>query len=88
MRRGATGCMGLLPCSALSCTPPFVQRAGQAALEQDAAERDGVMAKFRRKVELLVGELKKLDEVRVEMPAGTFYVFPDVSRICQRLGIR
>jgi aspartate aminotransferase len=74
--------------TSLSCTPPFVQWAGRAALEQDAAERDAVMAKFRRKVELLVGELKRLDEVRVEVPAGTFYAFPDVSRICQRLGIR
>ena len=38
-------------------------------------------------VELLVAELQKLDGVRVAMPAGTFYVFPDVLRICRRLGI-
>jgi aspartate aminotransferase len=74
--------------TSLSCTPPLVQWAGRAALEHDAAERDAVMAKFRRKVELLVGELTKLDEVRVAMPAGTFYVFPDVSAIGWRLGIR
>jgi aspartate aminotransferase len=65
-----------------------VQRAGLAALEHDTAERDDVMAKFRRKVELLVDELKRVPDVRVEMPAGTFYVFPDVSAICRRLGIR
>src|SRR5207247_3848607 len=64
------------------------QRAGIAALEHDAAERDAVMAKFRRKVELLVGELSRVPEVGVEMPAGTFYAFPDVSAICRRLGIR
>jgi aspartate aminotransferase len=73
--------------TSLSCTPPLVQAAGQAALEHDGAERDEVMARFRAKVELLVGELRKVDGVRVLMPAGTFYAFPDVSAICSRLGI-
>lgn len=71
----------------LSCTPPIVQWAGQAALEHDAAERDEVMQKFKKKVELLVEELRKVDGVKVLMPAGTFYAFPDVSALCQRLGI-
>jgi aspartate aminotransferase len=74
--------------TSLSCVPPLVQRAGQAALEYDAAERDEVMQRFRGKVERLVGELRKIDEVKVLMPAGTFYVFPDVSAICHRLGIQ
>ncbi len=74
--------------TSLSCVPPLVQLAGRAALEQDAAERDEVMGRFRRKVELLVQELRRVDGVRVFQPAGTFYVFPDVSAICQRLGIR
>jgi aspartate aminotransferase len=71
----------------LSCTPPIVQWAGRAALEHDAAERDDVMQKFRKKVEVLVEDLRKVDGVKVLMPAGTFYAFPDVSAICQRLGI-
>lgn len=74
--------------TSLSCVPPICQLAGQAALEQDAAERDEVMARFRTKVELLVEELRAVDEVKVLMPAGTFYVFPDVSSICRRLGIQ
>jgi aspartate aminotransferase len=74
--------------TSLSCVPPLVQRAGQAALEYDAAERDEVMQRFRGKVERLVGELRRIDEVKVLMPAGTFYVFPDVSAICRRLGIQ
>jgi aspartate aminotransferase len=74
--------------TSLSCVPPLAQAAGQAALEYDTAERDEVMGRFRRKVELLVEELRRVDGVKVFMPAGTFYVFPDVSAICQRLGIR
>jgi aspartate aminotransferase len=73
--------------TSLSCAPPIVQWAGQAALEHDAAERDEVMGRFRKKVELLVAALQQVPDVSVAMPAGTFYVFPDVSVICRRLGI-
>ncbi len=71
----------------LSCAPPFVQLAGKAAMEDDPSERDGVMRKFRAKVELLVAELRTVDGVTVLLPAGTFYVFPNVEPICRRLGI-
>ena len=73
--------------TALSCVPPLAQLAGQAALEHDTAERDAVMQQFRRKVELLVAALRRVEGVKVLMPAGTFYVFPDVSALCRRLGI-
>ena len=73
--------------TSLSCVPPLVQLAGKAAIEHDAAERDEVMARFKKKVELLVAELRKVDGVEVLMPAGTFYAFPNVSAICRRLGI-
>jgi aspartate aminotransferase len=73
--------------TALSCVPPIVQLAGEAALKNDAAERDEVMQRFHKKVQLLVGDLQKATGVKVLMPAGTFYVFPDVSVICKRLGI-
>ncbi len=73
--------------TSLSCVPPIVQLAGAAALDNDAAERDEVMERFHKKVQLLVEALKKVAGVTVLMPAGTFYVFPDVSPICRRLGI-
>src|SRR5262249_6798864 len=46
--------------TSLSCVPPLVQRAGEAALDHDSAERDEVMARFRQKVELLVEDLRRL----------------------------
>ncbi len=71
----------------LSCTPPLVQLAGRAALERDASERDGQMLKFRKKVELLTAGLNQLDGFKSLDPTGTFYVFPNVASICNRLGI-
>jgi aspartate aminotransferase len=73
--------------STLSCAPPFVQLAGKAALENDTAERNETMAKFQKKVELLVNALRKVPDVTVLMPKGTFYVFPKVEPIAKRLGI-
>ncbi len=73
--------------TSLSCVPPLVQLAGKAAIEHDAAERDEVMGRFRKKVELLVAELRRVEGVTVLMPAGTFYAFPNVSAICARVGL-
>src|SRR4051812_28416380 len=64
--------------TALSCVPPLVQLAGAAALAHDSAERDEVMGRFHKKVQLLVTALRQVPEVTVLMPAGTFYAFPDV----------
>lgn len=71
----------------LSCVPPIVQLAGAAALRKDQAERDRVMLLFREKVVLLTEGLNKIDGFRTLAPTSTFYVFPNVAPICNRLGI-
>lgn len=73
--------------TALSCVPPFTQIAGAAALDKDHAERDRRMLDFRRKVELLVDGLNQIPDVHCLVPRGSFYAFPSVAPICQRLGI-
>jgi aspartate aminotransferase len=81
------GAIGKLINTTASCSPPFVQRAALAALEQDAATRDEYMARFGRKVERLSAGLARVERIKVEPPAGTFYVFPDVREVCNRLGL-
>lgn len=71
----------------LSCTPALVQIAGTAALERDTSERDEVMQKFREKVELLTNGLNAIDGFQCIDPTATFYVFPNVAPVCNRLGI-
>lgn len=73
--------------TSLSCVPPIVQLAGVAALKQDRVERDRVMQLFQEKVLLLAAGLEKIAGVRVLSPTATFYVFPNVAPICNRLGI-
>jgi aspartate aminotransferase len=71
----------------LSCTPALVQLAGTAALERDTAERDATMLKFREKVELLTTGLNAIDGFHTIDPTATFYVFPNVAPVCNRLKI-
>ncbi|WP_226980766.1 MULTISPECIES: pyridoxal phosphate-dependent aminotransferase [Thermomicrobium] len=62
-----------------SCVPGFTQRAGLAALRgpQDAVDR--MVAEFRRRRDAVVAGLNSLPGVRCAVPAGAFYVFPNVT---------
>jgi aspartate aminotransferase len=71
----------------LSCTPPIVQLAGTAALKRDRKERDDSMLKFREKVVLLTEGLNRIEGFRALDPTATFYVFPNVARVCNELGV-
>jgi aspartate/methionine/tyrosine aminotransferase len=70
-----------------SCAPPFIQRAGVAALTgpQDCvrAMRD----EYRRRRDLLVSGLNQLTGISCSMPRGAFYAFPDVSQVLTALGL-
>jgi aspartate aminotransferase len=79
--------IGKLTNSSLSCVPPFTQMAGIAAMRDERAYRDAKMEEFRRKVALLVEGMNNIDGVSCLMPGGTFYVFPSVAAVCNRLSI-
>ena len=79
--------LGKLTNSCLSCVPPFTQIAGAEGLRNARPERDRQMAEFGKKVKLLVDALNQVDEISCLMPGGSFYVFPAVAPICNRLGI-
>lgn len=79
--------VGTMINTALSCVPPFVQLAGLAALKEGQAERDAAMSAFQGKVERLVAGLNRIDGLRTIVPTATFYAFPNVAAVCNRLGI-
>ena len=64
-----------------SCVPPFVQRAGIAAL---TGAQDGVaamLAEFRARRDLVVDGLAALPGVSCRVPHGAFYAFPNVEAV-------
>ncbi|MCA9028173.1 MAG: aminotransferase class I/II-fold pyridoxal phosphate-dependent enzyme [Planctomycetaceae bacterium] len=73
--------------TSLSCTPPLVQMAGTRALRQDHSERASQMLKFREKVELLTAGLNQIEGFHSLPPLATFYVFPNVAAVCNKLRI-
>lgn len=58
---------------------PFAQRGAIAALEGGREEVTAMRDSYRRRRDLAVSLLSAIDGVEVMAPAGTFYIFPDVS---------
>lgn len=73
--------------TSLSCVAPLAQLAAAAALDHDRQERDETMRRFRRKVELMAAGLNRLEGVHCLEPNATFYLFPSVAAVCNRLGM-
>ncbi|MGZ8415192.1 MAG: pyridoxal phosphate-dependent aminotransferase [Gemmatirosa sp.] len=70
-----------------TCVPPFVQRAGIAALTGPQDIVPTQIAAYRARRDLLVAGLNALPGVRCPTPAGAFYVFPDFSALLARHGM-
>lgn len=76
---------GTLLNTSLSCVAPLAQLAAASALKSDREERDRTMQLFRTKVELMAAGLNRIEGVRCLDPNATFYLFPNVAPICNRL---
>ena len=67
--------------SCTSCAPSVSQRAAIAALRLDETIINTMVAEFRARRNQAYEALNDLSGVRVHKPAGTFYIFPDISLI-------
>ncbi len=73
----------------MSCVPPFLQEAGVAAYEDPASAGvvRAMVDEFERRRDWIVPALNAVPGVRCRTPKGAFYVFPDVSGMCESLGV-
>ncbi|HUE45068.1 MAG TPA: aminotransferase class I/II-fold pyridoxal phosphate-dependent enzyme, partial [Aestuariivirgaceae bacterium] len=62
----------------------FVQQAGIAALQGGRAEVETMRETYRRRRDETVRRIGDIDGLRLAVPAGTFYAFPDVSTFLGR----
>ncbi len=69
-----------------SCTTTFVQVAGIEALEGSQKGADDMKEVFAKRREIIVEELRKVPGFTCHMPKGAFYVFPNVTEACRKLG--
>jgi aspartate aminotransferase len=57
----------------------IAQRATITAVEADPKVLDGMVAAFKNRRDLVVGLTKDIPGLKLNVPEGAFYVFPDVS---------
>jgi len=74
----------MLVVNGTSCTPPFVQLAGLAALTGSQESVAAAVARLERRRDWLVDGLNGLPGIRCPRPDGAFYAFPDVRKIEER----
>jgi aspartate aminotransferase len=79
MRPELQGHFSRLVTNSVSCTAPFVQRAGLEALAgaEDAAK--AMVSEFRRRRDFLVSGLNQIPGIHCLLPSGAFYVFPCIK---------
>jgi aspartate aminotransferase len=61
--------------------PPFVQRAGIAALTGPQDDVTAMVSEFAARRDLVVAGLNALPGVSCLSPSGAFYVFPNVAKV-------
>lgn len=57
----------------------IAQRATIAALEAPVSEIQYMVTEFKKRRDIVLGLLKEIDGLKLNIPKGAFYVFPDVS---------
>jgi aspartate/methionine/tyrosine aminotransferase len=66
-----------------SCAPSVSQRAGVAALKEPPGVVTDMVAEFQRRRDLMYDALSAIPGVRVNRPAGAFYIFPNIEAVSQ-----
>lgn len=70
-----------------SCTCTFTQLGGVAALQGPQDETVRFVEELHQRAALAVELLNQVEGVTCVAPRGAFYVFPNVSGACRRLGV-
>jgi len=72
-----------------SCVPPYNQEGAREALENPASEPwMAEMAKtFEMRRDVILERLNAIDGITCQKPGGAFYLFPNITGLCRRLGV-
>lgn len=62
-----------------SATCSIAQKATEAAVSEDPSFTEDMRAAFLRRRDLMISKLQEIDGLKLSIPQGAFYIFPDVS---------
>ncbi len=71
-----------------SCTATFTQYAGMEAISGPQDSVDAMIREFRVNRDLIVHGLNRIDGFFCHKPAGAFYAYPNVTRVCRKNGFK
>ncbi len=80
MRPDLAAHMTRLMTNSNSCTASFTQVAGVEALNGDQSSVDHMRAEFRRRRDVFVAGLNRIQGFSCRMPRGAFYTFPNITK--------
>ncbi len=71
-----------------SCVPPFTQEGARVALEHPDSKAvvKHMVDTFQHRRDVIVKMLNEIDGIRCKMPRGAFYLFPNISKVCEKIG--
>ena len=72
-----------------SCVPPYNQEAARVALESPLSEQTvkKMVETFESRRNLICQQINKIPGISCQKPDGTFYLFPNITGICENLGL-
>jgi aspartate aminotransferase len=82
-------CFTNLNINIISCTPPFSQEAGREAYLNPKSDKAvaNMVKNFEERRDYAVPALNAIDGITCANPKGAFYVFPNISEVCDKIGI-
>ena len=81
MRKDIARKITRLMVSSNSCTCAFIQMAGVEALKGPQDEVKQMVEEFKRRREIIISGLNKIEGVSCRKPSATFYAFPNVKNL-------
>ncbi|MEG6616808.1 pyridoxal phosphate-dependent aminotransferase [Peptococcaceae bacterium 1198_IL3148] len=75
-----------LSTNSVSCTATFTQLAAQEAITGQQEATAQMVQEFRERRDLILNGLNDIEGISCLKPKGAFYVYPNVTAACQRLG--
>ncbi|NOZ85370.1 MAG: pyridoxal phosphate-dependent aminotransferase [Deltaproteobacteria bacterium] len=74
--------------NAESCTATFTQYAAIEAYSGDQAASRAMIKEFNERRDIIVDGLNEIEGITCMKPEGAFYVFPNVTGACRRIGAK
>jgi len=72
----------------ISCTATFIQDAGIVAVKEPKEESLAMVREFQARRDLIHKLLNEIDGISVVKPRGAFYIFANVTKACEKLGLK